>query len=197
MAKEDLFGDYKCCASYPFPELRESIDASMDATKNGLLFCSIWGFKHVYAVQSKMVQKSIKCLRYRVPEQIKRFTIGKGAEKELLFGTFYDRTVRVFSIGTDGLIEMAHNNLSNYPHSLLWLPQRQLLLAAEWDPHKESHKVSVFQYKDKGHILQRTGTALDVDASLIIWCWQQKNDDSLMVFDGRRRELVEFIIQDN
>ena len=109
----------------------------------------------------------------------------------VLFASFYDSTVRSFTLTAPEPTELGQILLDR-PFFMLWVPRHNQLLVAEFAAGENGKNVRSLSVNGDGRALELVGTPITSDMQVSIECWCRIDENSIAIFDREKKELLLF-----
>ena len=178
--------------SIPFEEVVQKENNTLCQHKENKFLCCFHGLNYVMEVCIKDSNNLILLSKRATPSQVKHLTLGDPGGKETLFASFYDNTVRSFTIEKHSLKELAKITFSQ-PEQVLWLRSLSQLIVADWDSSKKAHKLQNVHesIESRNKFEVNTCVALDSDQGVCVRCWDVISENRIFCFNWKKREILE------
>ncbi len=179
-------------------EPKNNSKSNMQTTNKFL--CSFQGFRQLHEVKideheetNEIISMRLNCTR-ALPAPIKCLCIGRSESTEILFASFYDHTMRAFTIERDSLLEHAQIRM-NSPGLLLWEENKSRLLVSEWSDEKNTNRnVTIVTNVGDTNDFQVESRAFKENNDLLICAWADINNSEIYSFNYKTKELAQILI---
>ncbi len=120
--------------------------------------------------------------------------LGRIDSKEILFVGLKDETLRAFSIGENGLTQLACLGIHFVPKRLLWLQGHELLLnirSNETIKKNTPSQIEAYEFSTTANCIRSRGVALSFSRGINISGICLINSRAFRIFDASKNKLLE------